>query len=57
MQVHQNPSTVQDKKAGIRRNKVVLNPNKRDMHISVTESFEDIQKLNEKALKILAKRA
>ncbi|WP_019414884.1 hypothetical protein [Paenisporosarcina sp. TG20] len=47
------------RKAGIRRNanQQSLNPNRRKMTVNVAESFIEIQKMNEKALKIVAKRA
>ena len=47
------------RKAGIRRNRnhKPLNPNRRKMTVNVEESFVEIQEMNDKALKILAKRA
>lgn len=47
------------RKAGIRRNDnhQPLNPNRRKMTVNVAESFIEVQKMNEKALKIVAKRA
>lgn len=47
------------RKAGIRRNRNnhPLNPNRRKMTVNVAESFVEIQEMNDKALKILAKRA
>jgi hypothetical protein len=47
------------RKAGIRRNvhHQPLNPNRRKMTVNVAESFIEVQKMNEKALKIVAKRA
>ncbi|WP_019414883.1 hypothetical protein [Paenisporosarcina sp. TG20] len=42
----------------IRKNKTNTNPNRRKMTVNIAESdaFKDAQKMNEKALKIIAKR-
>ena len=45
------------RKGGIRRNgPVSLNPYKESMRVSVVDSFKGIQEMNDKALKIIAKR-
>lgn len=45
------------KKAGIRRHKTSVNPYKKTTTINISESFEDIQQLIQKALKIVAKQS
>lgn len=44
------------KKSRIRRNQLPINPNRRPMTVNIMESYEELYKLNKKALKILAKR-
>lgn len=54
-----SPITIQQsaKKARIRRSTGSTNPNRRKMTVPVTQSFEEIHDMNQKALKLLAKRA
>ena len=42
----------------IRKNKEYKNPNRKEMTVNIAESeaFKDVRKMNEKALKIIAKR-
>jgi hypothetical protein len=51
------PTTVQSMKPGVRRSKRSTNPNRRKMTVSVSDSFEELHELNQRALKVLAKRA
>ncbi|PLS19251.1 hypothetical protein CVD28_02235 [Bacillus sp. M6-12] len=44
-------------KASVRRSKGSTNPNRRKMSVSISDSFEEIHDMNQKALKLLAKRA
>lgn len=54
------PTETKGKRAGIRRKKhgekTVNNPYKPKMSVPVNESFKEVIEMNEKALKILAKR-
>lgn len=52
------PISVQEKNnTNIRRKKYSTNQNRPKMTVNVAESFNEVQKLNKKALSILAKRA
>jgi hypothetical protein len=57
-----SPITIQETakrpmKASVRRSKGSTNPNRRKMSVSISDSFEEIHDMNQKALKLLAKRA